>query len=119
KDAYAMGADEAVILSDRKFAGSVVLATSFTLSQGIRALGGADLIICGKQTTDGDTSQVGPALAEHLHIPHCAWANGLVCVDDEKIQVRQELGEVTQVSEMKYPCLITVDKDIFVPRLPS
>ena len=50
KDAYAMGADEAVILSDRKFAGSDVLATSFTLSQGIRALGGADLIICGKQT---------------------------------------------------------------------
>ena len=53
KDAYAMGADDAVILSDRKFAGSDVLATSYTLSQGIRKIGGADLIICGKQTTDG------------------------------------------------------------------
>ena len=119
RDAYAMGADDAVILSDRKFAGSDVLATSFTLSQGIRALGGADLIICGKQTTDGDTSQVGPALAEHLHIPHCALVGGIVQVTEEHICVRQELGEVTQVSEMQYPCLITVDKDIYVPRLPS
>ena len=119
KDAYAMGADDAVILSDRKFAGSDALATSYTLSQGIRKLGGADLIICGKQTTDGDTAQIGPALAEHLHIPHCAWVNGIEHADTESIQVRQELGSVTQISEMHYPCLITVDKDIFVPRLPS
>lgn len=119
RDAYMMGADDAVILSDRKFAGSDVLATSYTLSQGIRALGGADLIICGRQTTDGDTAQIGPAMAEHLHLPHAAWVNAITAVDAEKIQVRQDLSSVFQVSEMRYPCLITVDKDVCVPRLPS
>ena len=73
RDAYTMGADDAVILSDRKFAGADVLATSYALAQGIQVIGGADLIICGRQTTDGDTAQVGPAIAEHLTIPHAAW----------------------------------------------
>ena len=119
RDAYMMGADDAVILSDRKFAGSDVLATSYTLSQGIRLLGGADLIICGRQTTDGDTAQIGPAIAEHLHLPHAAWVNSITDVNEVRIQVRQDLISVFQISEMKYPCLITVDKDICVPRLPS
>ncbi|MBE5890225.1 MAG: electron transfer flavoprotein subunit beta/FixA family protein [Lachnospiraceae bacterium] len=119
RDAYAMGADDAVILSDRKFAGSDVLATSYTLSQGIKAIGDYDLIICGKQTTDGDTAQIGPAIAEHLHLPHTAWVSELVNVSEEAIEVRQDLGSETQISRMKFPCLITVDKDIFVPRLPS
>ncbi len=119
KDAFAMGADEAVILSDRKFAGADVLATSYTLSQGIKVIGGADLIICGRQTTDGDTAQVGPALAEHLGIPHCAWVSEITDVSEEAIAVRQNFEAVTQVSKMHYPCLITVDKDMCVPRLPS
>ncbi len=119
KDAFSMGVDEGVILSDKKFAGADVLATSYTLSQGITALGGADIIICGKQTTDGDTAQIGPAIAEHLHIPHAAWVSEITYADNEKIAARQDLSDVTQVSEMKYPCLITVDKDIVVPRLPS
>jgi len=119
KDAFTMGADEAVILSDRMFAGADVLATSYTLAQGISVLDGADLILCGRQTTDGDTAQVGPAIAEHLGLPHCAWVSAIVAADQEKITVRQELGSVTQVSEMNYPCLITVDKDMCVPRLPS
>ena len=119
RDAYLMGADDAVILSDRKFAGSDVLATSYTLSQGIKVLGGADLIICGRPTTDGDTAQIGPAMAEHLHIPHAAWVNEITEVDDKRIRVRQDLASVYQISEMRYPCLITVDKDICVPRLPS
>lgn len=119
KDAFSMGTDRAVILSDKKFAGSDVLATSYTISQGISAIGGADIIICGKQTTDGDTAQIGPAIAEHLHLPHTAWVSEIVSIDNEKISVRQNLSDVTQVSEMNYPCLITVDKDIVVPRLPS
>ena len=119
EDAFSMGVDEGVILSDKKFAGADVLATSYTLSQGIRAIGGADIIICGKQTTDGDTAQIGPAIAEHLHIPHAAWVNEITDIDNEKIDVRQDLSEMTQISEMHYPCLITVDKDIVVPRLPS
>lgn len=119
KDAYSMGVDHAVILCDRKFAGSDVLATSYTLSQGIASLGDFDLIICGKQTTDGDTAQIGPALAEHLHLPHTAWVSEICGATDTAIRVRQNLSSVTQVSEMNYPCVITVDKDIVVPRLPS
>lgn len=119
RDAYTMGADEAVILSDRKFAGADVLATSYALSQGIQVLGGADLIICGRQTTDGDTAQVGPAIAEHLGIPHAAWVAEVIRADKESIEVRQDLVSVSQVSRIPYPCLITVDKDMCVPRLPS
>ncbi len=119
KDAFTMGADDAVILSDRKFAGADVLATSFVLTQGIQILGGADLIICGRQTTDGDTAQVGPAIAEHMHLPHAAWVSEIIDVSERSIQVKQDLASVSQVSEIPYPCLITVDKDINVPRLPS
>lgn len=119
RDAYTMGADDAVILSDRKFAGADVLATSYALSQGITAIGDIDLIICGKQTTDGDTAQVGPAIAEHLGIPHAAWVSEIVDADSESIQVKQDLVSVSQTSKIPYPCLITVDKDICVPRLPS
>ena len=105
RDAYSMGADEGVILSDRKFAGSDVLATSYTLSQGIELLGGADLILCGRQTTDGDTAQIGPAIAEHLHIPHCAWVSAIEEADAEQITLKQDFGSVTQISRMHYPCL--------------
>ena len=119
RDAYTMGADDAVILSDRKFAGADVLATSYALSQGITAIGDIDLIICGKQTTDGDTAQVGPAIAEHLGIPHAAWVSEIVGADSESIQVKQDLVSVSQTSKIPYPCLITVDKDMCVPRLPS
>ncbi len=119
KDAYACGADEAVILSDPKFAGSDVLATAFTLSQGVALLGGADLIICGRQTTDGDTAQVGPALAEYLGLPHAAWVAEITELNEDSIAVRQDLSSVSQESRIPYPCLITVDKDTNVPRLPS
>ena len=119
RDAYTMGADEAVILSDRKFAGADVLATSYALKQGIEVIGGADLILCGRQTTDGDTAQVGPAIAEHMGSPHAAWVSEIVNVREDAICVKQDLASVTQVSELPFPCLITVDKDICVPRLPS
>ena len=119
RDAYTMGADEGVILSDRKFAGADVLATSYALAQGIQVIGGADLIICGRQTTDGDTAQVGPAIAEHLTIPHAAWVAEIMDVNEKSIQVRQDLVSVSQVSEIPYPCLLTIDKDTCVPRLPS
>ena len=113
RDAYTMGADEGVILSDRKFAGADVLATSYALAQGIQVIGGADLIICGRQTTDGDTAQVGPAIAEHLTIPHAAWVAEIMDVNEKSIQVRQDLVSVSQVSEIPYPCLLTIDKDTF------
>ena len=101
RDAYTMGADDAVILSDRKFAGADVLATSYALAQGIQVIGGADLIICGRQTTDGDTAQVGPAIAEHLTIPHAAWVAEIVDVNEKAIQVRQDLvGDLIQEGNM-------------------
>ena len=112
RDAYSMGADEGVILSDRKFAGSDVLATSYTLSQGIELLGGADLILCGRQTTDGDTAQIGPAIAEHLHIPHCAWVSAIEEADAEQITLKQDFGSVTQISRMHYPCLVRSETSI-------
>lgn len=120
REAYMMGVDEAYVFTDRVFAGADVLATSYTLAQGIRSVCREfDLIVCGKQTTDGDTAQVGPAIAEHMGIPHCAWVSEIVDVNDKAIDVRQNLVSITQVSRMHYPCLITVDKDMCVPRLPS
>lgn len=119
KEAYMMGVDDAYIFSDRKFAGADVLATAYTLSQGIEAIGDFDLIICGRQTTDGDTAQVGPAIAEYLKIPHTAWVGDILSADAGGIVVSQDLVDITQEARMQFPCLITVEKDIFTPRLPS
>ncbi|MBI4793443.1 MAG: electron transfer flavoprotein subunit beta/FixA family protein, partial [Deltaproteobacteria bacterium] len=70
REAVSCGADEAVLVSDRAFAGADTLATTYTLSQAIRKIGGADLILCGKQAIDGDTAQVGPGLAVRMDIPY-------------------------------------------------
>jgi electron transfer flavoprotein beta subunit len=118
KEAYMMGVDEGYVFSDRRLAGADVLATSYALAQAIQAVGDFDLILCGKQTTDGDTAQVGPAIAEHLNIPHAAWVSGL-CVREEGIEAEQQLGSVVETVFMPFPCLITVEQDIFTPRLPS
>jgi electron transfer flavoprotein beta subunit len=119
REAYMMGVDDGYVFSDRKFAGADVLATSYTLSQGISAIGEYDIIICGKQTTDGDTAQVGPSVAEYLNIPHVAWVKSVLDVNEKYITVEQELGHITQVNRVEIPCLITVGKDIMQPRLPS
>ena len=119
KEAYMMGIDEGYILSDRRFAGADVLATSYTLSQGIRAIGSFDIILCGKQTTDGDTAQVGPALAEYLEIPHVAWVKAIESISEKSMVVAQDMADSTEIVELTYPCLITVEKDIMQPRLPS
>ena len=70
QETVCMGAQKGTVLTDRKFAGADVLATAYTLSQGVRKCGEFDLIICGKQTTDGDTAQVGAEVAEYLDIPN-------------------------------------------------
>ena len=119
REAFMMGVDHGFLLSDRKFGGSDVLATSYTLSQGIKAAGGADLIICGKQTTDGDTAQVGAELAEFLGIPHVTNVSKLVEVKDDAIVAELDLPIHVETASISYPCLMTVEKDIFVPRLPS
>jgi len=118
REAYLMGADEGYLFSDRRFGGADVLATSYTLSQAIRFAGDFDLILCGKQTTDGDTAQVGPAIAEHMGIPHAAWVSGLA-VRDHGLDVEQQLQDVVETAWMPFPCLVTVEQDIYTPRLPS
>ncbi len=119
KESFMMGADEGILLSDRKFAGADVLATAYTLAQGIEALGGTDLIVCGKQTTDGDTAQVGPEMAEYLGIPHIANVSKILEVGDKNITVEADMGDTIEVQEIPFPCLITVEKGIYTPRLPS
>ena len=114
-----MGVDAGYLLSDRAFAGSDVLATSYTLASGIQSLGKVDLILCGKQTTDGDTAQVGPAIAEHLGIPHVTWVKEIREVTKEGITVLHNMEDTTASVRMRFPCLISVEKDIYTPRLPS
>ena len=82
-------------------------------------MGMPDLIVCGKQTTDGDTAQVGPELAEFLNIPHVTNVIKLVEVKEDCIVVDMDLPNTVQTVEIEFPCLITVEKGIFEPRLPS
>jgi len=119
REAVYMGADSGTLVSDRRFAGSDVLATSYTLSQALLCMGEYDLILCGKQTTDGDTAQVGSELAELLGIPH---ASGVVSIepDDEGgVIISLNRDDYTVRQRMPIPCLLCVDSDINTPRLPS
>ena len=119
REAYMMGVDEGVLLTDRKFAGADVLATAYALSQGIRQGGMPDLIICGKMTTDGDTAQVGPEMAEYLGIPHVTNICKIDEIDEKAMTIEMNMENSLEIQMVPFPCLITVDKDIFTPRLPS
>lgn len=119
REAFAMGADEGILLSDRKFAGADVLATSYTLSQGVMEAGEFDLILCGKQTTDGDTAQVGPEMAEYLNVPSVSNIKRIVSVDEEAITIEMDMSHTVEIAKVKFPCLLAVEKDILMPRLPS
>ncbi len=118
RDALARGADSALLLTDKKFAGADTLATSYTLAGAIRKLGEYDLIICGEKTVDGDTGQVGAELAEHLGIPHAAYVSEIEEVAKSLVVVCDMGGESYTV-EADLPALITVTKDINAPRLPT
>lgn len=119
KEAYAMGADRGVVLSDRTFAGADVLATSYALSRGAKETGPYDLILCGKQTTDGDTAQVGSEMAEQLGLPSIANVLSLEPDGDKGVKVVMDNGDSILTATVAYPCLVAVDKDINQPRLPS
>ncbi len=119
KESIWMGCDEATIITDRKFGGADVVATAYTISQGIKKSGDFDLIICGKQTTDGDTAQVGPEVAEYLGIPHIAYVDKIIEIKEKSIIVSTSMDQTVEVWEVNFPCLITVDKGIYTPRLPS
>ena len=119
REAYSMGADEGVLITDRRFGGADVLATSYTLAQGIRKAGSFDIILCGQQTTDGDTAQVGPEISEWLGIPSVSWVKRILDSDGSSLTIEMEMPDCVEVAKLPYPCLITVEKDIFMPRLPS
>lgn len=118
REAIYMGSDEGVLISDRKFGGADVLATSYTLCSGIKAIKDYDVIITGKQTTDGDTAQVGSELAEHLNLPHVTNVKEIFD-DGEYIKYISNLDNKIVTGRIKKPCLICMDGDINTPRLPS
>lgn len=118
-ESVCMGADGGVVLSDRKFAGADVLATAYTISQGIKKMGEYDIIICGKQTTDGDTAQVGAEVSEYLKIPNVANVMSVEEIADGKVMLTASLDDKVVKMSVKLPCLISVDGDINSPRLPS
>jgi electron transfer flavoprotein beta subunit len=114
-----MGADDATLVSDRAFAGADVLATSYTLSQLIKHIKMYDVVICGKQTTDGDTAQVGPEIAEFLNIPHVPYVVEVLEMKEDSLIVRSLYDTHEEIVSVSTPCLLTVEKGGFVPRLPS
>ena len=114
-----MGCDEGVLLSDRVFGGADVLATSYTISQGIKRFGSYDLILCGKQTTDGDTAQVGAEVAEHLGIPHLSNVMEIIEIDESNVTVKALQENLIITEKIQLPCLLCTDSDINTPRLPS
>lgn len=119
REALGFGADAAVLLSDRAFAGADTWATALTLAKAIEKIGGADLIFAGKQAIDGDTAQVGPMLAAILNIPFASWARKVTFSADGKAEVERLLDHGYDAVEVTLPALITVVKEINEPRVPS
>lgn len=101
------GADGGVLLSDRKFAGSDTLATSYAISQAVKKIN-PDIIVAGRQAIDGDTAQVGPQVAEKLNIPQITYAEEILELTDTKIVVKRRLERGVEIVSSTIPVLITV-----------
>ncbi|GAF84964.1 unnamed protein product [marine sediment metagenome] len=119
REAISSGADEAVLISDTAFAGSDTLATSYTLATAVDKIKDYDLIICGRQTVDGDTGQVGPELAEMLGVPFAAYVSKVEEIENGHMRVERMVEDGHEIVEMPLPGVMTVVKEINVPRLPS
>lgn len=123
REALSLGIDKAIHLSDRVFAGSDTWATSFVLSKAIEKIGDYDLIICGKQASDGDTAQVGPGIATHLDLPQATYVRKIDTIHldttPKMMVVERLLEDGYELLELQLPALITVVKEINEPRLPS
>lgn len=118
KECLAMGADEAILISDRAFGGADTLATSYTLAAAAKKIGKIDMIICGKQAIDGDTAQVGPEIAEHLGMAQITYV-AKIDVNGDTVRVEREHEEGYEVIEANMPVLLTVVKSINEPRYPT
>ncbi|MBK1717797.1 electron transfer flavoprotein subunit beta/FixA family protein [Thiocystis violacea] len=116
RDCLYMGADEAILVSDRKFAGADTLATSYVLSEALRKLAPYDIIFAGRQAIDGDTAQVGPQTAEKLGLPQITYAEAIIEARGRQITVKRKVDQGFEVLEGTLPLLITVIKDAATPR---
>ena len=114
REALAMGADEAILITDRAFGGADTWATSSTLASAVKKLP-FDLIITGRQAIDGDTAQVGPQIAEHLHLPNISYAEEIK-VEGDSIVVKRQYEDRYQIIKAKMPCLITALAELNEPR---
>ncbi len=119
RDTLALGVDDAVLLSDRAFAGSDTWATSTTLAAAIRKLGDIDIVLCGKQAIDGDTAQVGPEMATLLDIPYATFVKKIETPENGYLKVVRQTDEGSEVWKISTPALLTVIKEIGEPRVPS
>jgi len=123
REAIALGIDSVIHLSDRVFAGSDTWATSLILAKAIEKIKDYDLVICGKQASDGDTAQVGPGIATHLDLPQATYVRRIDTIHLDTVPkiivVERLLEEGYELVELQFPALITVVKEINEPRLPS
>jgi electron transfer flavoprotein beta subunit len=121
REALSLGIDQAIHLCDRAFAGSDTWATSLVLSKAIEKIGNFDLIICGKQASDGDTAQVGPGIATHLDLPCATYVRKIDKIDleNKKIVLERLLEDGYEILQYRLPCVLTVVKEINEPRMPS
>jgi len=119
REAISLGVDKAILISDRKVAGSDTWATSYILSKAIQKISDYDLILCGKQAIDGDTAQVGPGISSWLNIPQVTYVKKIEKLEKDKAVVERMTEEGYNVIEIPLPCLFTVVKEINEPRLPS
>lgn len=118
-EAISCGADEAYLVSDRAFAGADTLATTYTLAQAVAKVANPDLVLCGKQATDGDTAQVGPGLAVRLDMPFVTCVKKVRTVSDGVLTLERMMDDGYDVLEVDLPALLTVVKEINTPRFPS
>ncbi len=119
REILALGVDEAVLLSDRAFAGADTWATSLTLARAVNKLGPVDLVICGKQAIDGDTAQVGPGLAAHLDQPYTTYARRLNLLNGAQLLAERITDKGYEVVQMPLPAVVTVVREIGDPRMPG
>lgn len=119
REAIAMGADNGILLSDPVFAGSDTWATSYALSMALRKIGDYTLILCGKQSSDGETGQTGPGIAMHLDLPQITCVRKIEEIAGNSIVAERLLEKGYEVVESTLPCVLTVVKEINQPRFPS
>ncbi len=114
-----MGADKAILLSDRKFAGSDTLATSYILKKAIDKIKSFDIIFCGRQAIDGDTAQVGPQVAEKLRINQLTYVLKIIEITKNSIIVKRQISDGYEIVRSNLPVLLTITREANTPRPPS